>query len=157
MSTVIAIESFGSADARRLIGDLDLEMARHYKPSQMFGRNLRPEQVDDGAGTFLVARRDGVALGCGAPRRRDPESAEVKRMYVVPQARGRGLARQIQERLEAAAREMGVERLVLETGVYQGAAIALYESCGYERVPCWGEYATSATSICYAKRVPAAG
>ncbi|HEX4212739.1 MAG TPA: GNAT family N-acetyltransferase [Candidatus Dormibacteraeota bacterium] len=78
-------------------------------------------------------------------------------MYVAPLARGRGVARLILERLEAAAREMGVERLVLESGVHQGAAIALYERSGYERVPCFGEYATSPTSICYSKRLPAAG
>jgi ribosomal protein S18 acetylase RimI-like enzyme len=55
--------------------------------------------------------------------------------------------------LEASARASGVERLVLETGVHQHAAMALYESAGFSQVDCWGEYASSPTSVCYEKHL----
>ena len=153
MNVAIAREAFESGDARRLVGELDAELSAIYKPEQRFGPDLRPEHVASGLGTFLVARIDGEAVGCGALRRLDAGSAEVKRMYVQPAARGRGLAMEVLARLESAAREMGVTRLVLETGVHQGAAIALYTRAGFRPVPCWGEYARSATSICFEKRI----
>ena len=55
--------------------------------------------------------------------------------------------------LEASARQLGVHRLVLETGVYQAAAISLYLRAGYTQVDCWGEYASSPTSICFEKSI----
>jgi putative acetyltransferase len=72
-------------------------------------------------------------------------------MYVEPDYRGKGVGRAVLARLEAAARELGVERLVLETGVYQEAAIALYRRAGFTQVDCWGEYTTSPTSVCFEK------
>jgi GNAT superfamily N-acetyltransferase len=73
---------------------------------------------------------------------------------VEPEERGKGVGRFVLESLEAAARRMGVRRLVLETGDQQDAAIALYRRAGFSRVDCWGEYATSATSVCFEKHLP---
>jgi len=72
--------------------------------------------------------------------------AEVKRMYVVPAARGRGHARAVLAGLEASARTAGVERVVLETGTRQPDALGLYESSGYAPVESFGHYAWSPTS-----------
>jgi putative acetyltransferase len=151
MNLTIAPESFDSEDARRLIAALDAGLGELYLPEQRFGPNLKPEHLGAGRGAFLVAREGGRAVGCGAIRLLDPTTAEVKRMYVEPGQRRRGAGWAVLASLEAAARERGVKRLVLETGIHQEAAIALYLRAGFTQVDCWGEYATSATSVCYEK------
>jgi putative acetyltransferase len=153
MAVTIAVEPFDSADAQRLITALDANLASRYPPEQRFGPNLKPEQVAAGLGTFVVARLAGRAVGCGAVRLLDRGIVEVKRMYVEPAARGQGVAREILAHLEAAGRELGAERAVLETGIYQDEAIGLYVRAGYRKVDCWGEYLTSPTSVCYERKI----
>lgn len=105
-------------------------------------------------GTFLVARGDdGEPLGCGGICRFDETRAELKRMYVVPAARGRGLGRRLLEELEAAARGLGYVAVVLETGIRQPESLGLYASSGYEPIPCYGVYAARAISRCFEKRL----
>ena len=151
MEIAIAAEPFDSPDARRLVAALDMHLASRYTPDQMFGPHLKAEMVAPGVGTFLIARADGVAVGCGALRRRDETTVEVKRMFVEPEMRGRGVARQILEHLETAAREMGARRLVLETGIYQDEAIGLYRSVGFSSIDCFDEYVGTVTSACFEK------
>jgi GNAT superfamily N-acetyltransferase len=153
MEITIAPEPFDSADARRLITALDEHLASRYVPEQRFGPNLKPEQIADGLGTFVIARTDGRAVGCGALRRLDEDSAEVKRMYVEPDMRGNGVANRVLDHLEKVGRDLGVHRLVLETGIYQAEAIALYRRAGFQPIRCWGEYAESVTSVCFEKRI----
>jgi putative acetyltransferase len=153
MRVTIAAEPFDSVDARRLVEALDAHLASRYTPEQRFGPNLKPAQLAPGLGTFVVARLEGRAVGCGAVRLLDPTTVEVKRMYVEPELRGRGVAKQILEHLEGAGRELGARRAVLETGVYQDEAIGLYRRAGYTEVACWGEYTTSPTSVCYEKAI----
>ena len=140
-----------SADARRLIAELDAGLAALYPPEQRFGPNLKAEHLEDGRGTFLIARDGGRAVGCGAIRVLDGARAEVKRMYVEPARRGKGVGRSVLVELESAARAMGVRYLVLETGVHQEAAIVLYRRAGFTPIDCWGEYASSPTSICFGR------
>ncbi len=149
----IAAEPFDSDDARRLIAALDAGLAELYPPEQRFGPNLKAEHLDEGRGTFLVAREGGRAVGCGAIRLLDATTAEAKRMFVEPDQRGKGVGWAVLASLEAAARQLGVQRLVLETGVYQEAAISLYRRAGFIHIDCWGEYASSPTSVCLAKHL----
>jgi putative acetyltransferase len=149
----IAAEPFDSADAQHLIAALDAHLAGRYPPEQRFGPNLKPAQLAPGLGIFVIARVDGRAVGCGAVRLLDPTTVEVKRMYVEPEQRGRGVAKEILQRLEAAGRELGARRAVLETGIHQDEAIGLYRRAGYNLVDCWGEYTTSPTSVCYEKMI----
>lgn len=153
----IAAESFDSEDAQRLIAALDAGLAELYPPEQRFGPNLKAHHLSDGRGTFVVARKDGRAVGCGALRLLDPTTAEIKRMYVEPEQRGTGVGAAVLSHLEAAARRLGVERLVLETGIHQHAAIALYTGAGFKPVPCWGEYTSAPTSVCFAKQISQIG
>jgi GNAT superfamily N-acetyltransferase len=74
-------------------------------------------------------------------------------MYVVPAAQRRGLARRMLAHLEATAAEAGIEALVLETGMKQPEAIALYTSSGYEPVPGFGYYSGSDLSRCFGRRL----
>ncbi len=153
MNVTIAAEPFDSADARRLIDALDEHLSSRYSPDQRFGPNLKPQHLAAGLGTFVVARADRRAIGCGALRKLDETTAEVKRMYVERELRGRGVAKEILDHLEGFARDLGVRRLVLETGIYQAEAIGLYRRAGYTPTRCWGEYAESLTSVCFEKNL----
>jgi putative acetyltransferase len=99
---------------------------------------------------FLIAEDDhGRPIACGGLRRIDEAHGEIKRMYVSPESRGKGAAVLILRELERHARELGWQRLVLETGDRQPEAIRLYEREGYTRVPNFGYYADSSYSLCY--------
>ena len=107
---------------------------------------------------FFVGHLDGIPAVSGAWRRKNhidfagtTNTAEIKRMYVVPTARGLGLARRMLAHLEATAAAAGVEAMVLETGLKQPEAIALYESAGYEVVPGFGHYRDSPVNRCFGK------
>jgi len=145
-------EPLDSPVARRLIAELNAELSRDYPPAQRF-HSLGAEEVAEGAGAFLVAWLDGAPAGCGAVRMLAPDVAELKRMYVVPVSRGRGLSRAILSTLEDRAAALGATRVVLETGDKAFAALGLYESAGYARIPCFGAYAASPTSVCFEKRL----
>jgi GNAT superfamily N-acetyltransferase len=149
----VAAEPFDSDDARRLIAALDAGLGELYPPEQRFGPNLKAQHLAGGHGTFLVARDDGRAVGCGAIRLLDATTAEAKRMYVEPDQRGKGVGRAVLAGLEAAARQLGVLRLVLETGIYQDAALVFYRRAGFTQIDCWGEYASSPTSLCFEKHL----
>jgi putative acetyltransferase len=152
-SLSVAAEPFDSSDAQRLIAALDAGLAELYPPEQRFGPNLKAQHLEGGRGTFLIARDDGRAVGCGAIRVLDSTTAEAKRMYVEPGQRGKGVGRAVLAGLEAAAKQLGVRRLVLETGIYQDAALSFYRRAGFTQVDCWGEYASSPTSICLEKHL----
>jgi GNAT superfamily N-acetyltransferase len=102
-------------------------------------------------GTFFVALRGDVPVGCGGLKHFDDGVGEVKRMYVVPEERRGGVARLVLSHVEAEARRRGYRELRLETGVLQPEAIALYASAGYELIPCWGVYEHAPWSRCMAK------
>jgi len=153
-------EPLDSPVAQQLIAELNAELSRDYKPEERF-HSLAAEEVAEGAGAFVVAWLDGEPAGCGAVRmlhapglaRESGAVAELKRMYVRPPLRGRGLSRQILTELEARAAALGATTVVLETGVYQPAAIRLYETSGYANVPRFGPYVASPTSVCFEKAV----
>jgi GNAT superfamily N-acetyltransferase len=147
----ITPEAFDSRDAQRLVAALDAGLAQVYPPEQRFGPNLKAQHLEDGRGTFLVARDGERAVGCGAIRLLDADTAEVKRMYIEPDHRGKGVGRAVLEQLEAAANKLGARRLVLETGIRSPEALALYRRAGFAQIDCWGEYATSPTSVCMEK------
>ncbi|RIV40685.1 GNAT family N-acetyltransferase [Micromonospora radicis] len=94
-------------------------------------------------GAFLIARLDGQPVGCGGWRSHGDQgdTAELKRMYTAPQARGRGVARAVLAAVERSAREHGRKRIILECGDRQPEAIAMYSAAGYERIPNFGYYA----------------
>ena len=99
---------------------------------------------------FVIAvSPDGRAVGCGALRRLDEASAEVKRMYVEPASRGSGVAAALLRTLEEKARDRGWTTLRLETGPAQPDAIRFYEREGYRPIPLYGVYVGSDLSLCY--------
>ena len=101
---------------------------------------------------FLVARnREGAAVACGALRRLDARSAEIKRMFVLPGYRGSGAATAVLRSLEAEAARLGLTELRLETGTAQPDAIRFYEREGYRLTDNFGPYAGEPLSVCYAR------
>lgn len=119
---------------------------------------LSPSYFDAPAGAFFVGYLGDVPVVSGAWRRRtdvtfagSSNSAEVKRMYVATSARRRGLARRMLAHLETTARAAGAEVMVLETGLRQPEAMALYESSGYVPIPGFGYYKDAPLSRCFAK------
>ena len=142
-----------SPTARRLIRALDRELSERYPEEGATHFRLDPEEVAEERGVFLVAYAGGEPLGCGAIRRIDPETAEIKRMYVEPNARGRGVGRMVLAALETEGRRLGVKRIVLETGERQLEALALYGQSGFSRIPAFGEYAGSPSSVCMGKEL----
>jgi putative acetyltransferase len=140
--------------SRALISSLNDELRGVYSEPGATHFQLDPAEVTVGRGTFLVVYRAGVPVGCGALRLLDAETAELKRMYVDPAVRGTGLGRRLVNALEAEARALGVWRLVLETGVRQVAALALYRATGFRPIPLYGEYCLSPeTSVCLGKEL----
>lgn len=102
--------------------------------------------------TVFVGRDEADrALGMAALVDQGDGTAELKRMFVHPDARGRGLAAGLLRAIEAQAAVAGIPVLRLETGPLQHAAIALYESRGYVRIPNFGDYVGDPHSVCYAK------
>jgi putative acetyltransferase len=103
---------------------------------------------------FLVAVLDDQAVGCGAPQPSgEPGIAELKRMYVMPEFRGRGIASAVLGSLEVPAAQLGYDALRLATGTRQPGAIALYESRGYSQGEPYGKYVGEALSRCYHKQL----
>jgi GNAT superfamily N-acetyltransferase len=137
--------------AQPLIAALNAELDARYPEEGANYFRLHPDEVSNGRGAFFVAYLGERAVGCGAVRRIEPHVAEIKRMYVAPEARGRRIGRQILNELEAEARQLGATRLVLETGPRQPEAIALYRHAGFSEVPLFGEYIGSEFSVCMAK------
>lgn len=128
---------------------LDAELRAQYGEAQA---QYAPYNIVE-TETAVVATVDGVAVGCGCFKRYDDEAIELKRMFVDPAARGAGVGRAIVGELERWAIEQGYRAAVLETGVEQHAAIALYERRGYARIPLYGPYVGMELSICMRKQL----
>ena len=147
-SLEIARRSFGDPVVQALVDELQKEFEVRYG-----GPDETPLDVtmfDPPAGAFFLGTLDSVPSAMGGWRRRPDVgalgrsvAAEIKRMYVVPTARGRGCARAVLARLESSARSSGADVMVLETGLRQPEAIALYESSGYVPVEGFGHYKDS--------------
>jgi putative acetyltransferase len=150
----IARADLASDAGRALIDALNAELSGVYPEAGATHFRLDNEEVTDGRGAFVIVYKDGTPIGCGALRLLDSETGELKRMYVVPALRGKGLGRRLVAALEAEARALGVRRLVLETGTRQAAALALYRATGFNPIPLYGEYCLSPnTSVCLGKEL----
>jgi GNAT superfamily N-acetyltransferase len=144
-----------SREAQTLILELNAELKARYPEEGACHFRLEADEVTEGRGAFLVGFAAGEKpVACGAVRRIDPETCEIKRMYVKPPWRGKGIARAMVAALEQESRRLGVGRIVLETGVRQHEALSLYSKAGFERIAAFGDYAGKPLSVCFAKTLP---
>ncbi|MBH5335218.1 GNAT family N-acetyltransferase [Streptomyces pactum] len=148
---------FDHPDAVALNDRVQLEYAERYGEGDL--TPLDPDQFDPPRGLYLlVYDEQGRPVASGGWRAQEANDegyadgdAELKRMYVIPEARGLGLARRVLAELEASARAAGRIRMVLETGTKQPEAIALYASSGYVPVTKFGLYRDYESSRCMGK------
>ena len=140
-------------DALTMIEALDAQMTALY-PAES-NHLLDAAALSDPAVTFLVARAGDEAVGCGAIVN-DPRGwGELKRMYVRPDRRGRGVGKRVLAELETVARDSGLRLLRLETGIHNGEALALYRRAGFAERDAFGDYAPDPLSVFMEKRVSA--
>lgn len=150
---------FEHADAQALVEEVQQEYVVRYG-----GRDSTPLEAGVFAaphGAFFVGYLDGDPVATGAWRRRSDVlalgssvTAEIKRMYVAPRARGRGLARAMLAHLETTAAAAGAEVMILETGTAQPEAVALYASSGYQPITPFGHYKDSPNNLCFGRVLP---
>jgi GNAT superfamily N-acetyltransferase len=146
-------EKFDSEAARRLADALEAELLAAYEGVPGSGGLPAASIFEPPGGAFLVGRENGEPVACGGIARYDQSTAEIRRMYVVPEARGRGLSRRVLTALEHEARALGYSLVRLETGNLQTEAIALYASTGFVPIPRYGPFANDPRSVCFEKRL----
>ena len=101
----------------------------------------------------VLAYDDNIPVGCGAIKEYGEKMMEIKRMYVSPEKRNRGIASKILSELEKWAGELSCTKCILETGVRQPDAIRLYMKNGYHSIPNWGQYIGVEYSVCFEKLI----
>jgi putative acetyltransferase len=151
MPVMITRERPDSEAAMELIAELETQLSPFYPPKSRHGYSVA-KLLREGV-AFFVIRRDGLPAGCGGLQLFGSEYGEVKRMYVRPALRGLGLGKLMLEHLAIYAREQGVGRLRLETGIHQREAIGLYERMGFERIGPFASYRDDPLSRFYEKQI----
>ena len=132
----------------KLVALLDAELAERDGDEHGFYAQFNKPV---GLGGVVVAYLDGEAAGCGAFKKHEDGVAEIKRMFTRTEARGKRIAAGVLKELEAWAAEAGFRECVLETGLKQPEAIALYTREGYDVIPNYGQYAGVENSVCMRK------
>ena len=137
-------------DFRELVALLDADLqirdgAEHSFYAQ-FNKIDRIREV-------VVYYEDEKAVGCGAFKEYSAGAAEIKRMVVRPENRGRGIAGEILTELETWAKELNFLECVLETGLKQPEAVRLYQKSGYKIIPNYGQYVGVENSVCMKKSI----
>jgi GNAT superfamily N-acetyltransferase len=154
-TVTISIEQVSpdTANAVELIGELDAYLNQlPYDPDSRHAFSV-DKLIREGV-VFFVATLDGELAGCGGLKLFDSEYAEVKRMFVRPIYRGKGLGKAILNHLASYVGERQISLLRLETGIYQEEAIGLYEAWGFKRRPPFGEYKEHPLSLYFEKPLP---
>lgn len=137
-------------DFQKLVVELDRYLAKMDGEEHAFYAQYNKS---DGLKYVVLAYDGDEAVGCGAIKPYADSVMEVKRMYVAPAARGKGIASIVLEELETWTRELTCQRCLLETGVKQLEAIRLYQKNAYQIVPNYGQYQGMGNSICFEKSV----
>lgn len=133
---------------RTLVGLLDAELSVKNGENDAFFSAFNKIDMIDHA---VVALQDDEPVACGAIKPYDEESAEVKRMYVKTDLRGKGIASVVLKELESWAAELGFTACILETGTFMPDAVALYNKNGYTVIPNYGQYVGVDISVCMKK------
>jgi GNAT superfamily N-acetyltransferase len=126
----------------------------HKELEQFYGKGVIEsfQEENNVMVVFYVVYDDKEsAIACGALKHFDESTAEIKRMYVKPDIRGRGISKAILTKLEQHAKELHYQRLILETGLKQPEAMSLYRVFGYTPIKCYGQHADDPDSRCFEK------
>ena len=137
-----------NTDFQMLTKDLDADLQIRDRDEHPFYAQYN--KVDEIKYVVVVYEED-EAIGCGAIKEYAPGIMEVKRMFVPPDQRGKGIASIVLNELETWSLELGFSTCILETGIKQTEAIRLYEKNQYTRIPNYGQYADAVNSVCFEK------
>lgn len=151
MTITVTRERPDTPDAIALIEELENLLAPQYPDESRHGYSV--EKLIAQGVAFFVLRDDGRAAACGGVQLFGAEYAELKRMFVRHEYRGRGFAKRILDELAAYSRANGVSLLRLETGIHQHEAIGLYEQWGFRRIGPFGPYRDDPLSVFMERRI----
>jgi len=135
-------------DFIELVRNLDLDLAKRDGNEHTFYAQFNKIAA---LKYVVVAYENNRPLGCGAMKEYDMQTMEVKRMFVSPESRGKGIATKILSELEAWAAELFYSKCILEIGKKQPEAIQLYKKCGFNLIPNYGQYTDVENSLCFEK------
>lgn len=138
----------GNPDFVALVRQLDAELAERDGADHGFYAQFN---TIGALRQVVLAYAGDQPVACGAIKAFAPDTMEIKRMYTLPSCRGQGIAAQVLNELERWASELSCRKCVLETGIRQPEAIALYRRCGYQQIPNYGQYAGVENSVCFEK------
>jgi putative acetyltransferase len=138
----------GNPDFVELVRHLDADLSiRDGEDHSFFAQFNKIDKIRN----VVVAYYNGLPVGCGAVKSYTNETGEIKRMFVLPEYRGRKIASQILSELEKWANELEFKQVILETGKAQPEAIGLYTKSGYQIIPNYGQYENVESSVCMQK------
>ena len=138
----------GNPDFVELVRHLDADLSiRDGEDHSFFAQFNKIDKIRN----VVVAYYNGLPVGCGAVKSYTNETGEIKRMFVLPEYRGRKIASQILSELEKWANELEFKQVILETGKAQPEAIGLYTKSGYQIIPNYGQYENVENSVCMQK------
>ena len=146
-------ENYEAFASQALVAALNAELLDRYDGFDGSGGPQVASDFEPPNGAFVVGWDGEEPVACGGVLRHDETTAEIRRMYVAPSARGRGLSRAVLAALEDEARELGYDFVRLETGDRQPEAIKLYVSSGFEPIPRYGPFVDDPRSVCFEKRL----
>lgn len=137
-------------DFLQLVNDLNAELAvRDGEDYSFYAQFNKVDKINH----VVVVCLDDLPVGCGAIKAFNEKAMEVKRMFVNPDYRGKGIASKVLAELESWTMELGFKKCVLETGKKQPEAMGLYSKSGYKIIPNFGQYAGVENSVCYEKKL----
>ncbi len=137
-------------DYKNLVLQLDAELKiRDGDEHSFFAQYNKSDMIKH----VVVCYDNETAVGCGAFKYYESGIVEIKRMFVLNQMRGKGIAKKILAELEQWAKELNYNQTILETGIRQPEAIALYKRAGYTVIPNYGQYENVASSVCMKKSI----
>ena len=137
-------------DFIELVKYLDADLAeRDGKDHPFYARFNKIDKLK----YVIVAYENGKPVSCGAMKEYKPGIVEIKRMYTLPEKRGKGIASKILAELEIWAVELDYDKCILETGKKQPEAVKLYKKNGYRSIPNYGQYVGIENSLCFEKEI----
>ena len=142
--------SAGDTDFQELVKELDNELAIRDGEEHLFYSQF--SKIDT-IKYVVIAYDENRPVGCGAIKKYDTQTMEIKRMYVKSGKRGKGIASMVLHELEKWSKELGFEKCILETGIHQPEAVRLYEKNNYHIIPNYAQYENVENSICYGKKL----
>lgn len=140
-----------NSDFKKLVSELNIDLDTYYKEEKSFYVGLN--SIDKIQHVVLAYNENDCAVGCGGIKEFSETEMEIKRMYVMPDFRGKGVATIILKVLEHWSKDLKFEKCILETLKEKPYAMAFYKKNGFSIIPNFGDYLKAENSICFEKEI----